>query len=73
MVTIKALKYVLINSVVFLFFAFHVPRPKELGDFNPRQIFKPSKILKRSIINAFPCVVVFALKLVLRHLKVLNF
>ena len=37
------------------------------------QIFKPRKILKRSFINAFPCVVAFALNLVLRHLKVLNF
>ena len=41
--------------------------------FNPPQIFKPKKTLKRSIINAFPCVVLFPSNLALRHLKVLNF
>ena len=43
------------------------------GVCNPPHIFKLSKFLKRSIINTFPCVVVFALNLVLRYLNVLNF
>ena len=41
--------------------------------FNPPQIFKPKKTLKRSIINAFSCVVLIPSNLALRHLKVLNF
>ena len=39
----------------------------------PPQIRKFKKILKRSVINAFLCVVLFTLNLVLRHLRVLNF
>ena len=57
-------------------FIFHVPCPQQLkglGGFNPTKILQPNKVLKRSIINAFPCVVVSVLNLVLRHLRVLNF
>ena len=35
--------------------------------------FKPKKVLKRPIVNAFPGVVLLVWKLVLMHLKVLSF
>ena len=45
-----------------------------LGGFTPLpEIVKTKKILERSIIKLFPFAVLFALNLVLRHLKVLNF
>ena len=40
---------------------------------SPLQVFKPNKILERSITNAFYCVVLFASNPVFRHLKILNF
>ena len=40
---------------------------------NISQVFKTKKILKKSIANAFQCVVFFTLNLIIEHLKVLNF
>ena len=37
------------------------------------KVLKPKKILKRSIINGFPCVIAVASNLILKLLKVLNF
>ena len=36
------------------------------------QVFKTKEVLKRSITDAFPCVVLFASNLVLRHFESLN-
>ena len=80
-VTITTIKCVLVHSIIFLFYILHTSTVAPggfRGVFNlpppPSHIFSNSvKFLKRSIIYTFPCVVVFALNLVLRHLNVLNF
>ena len=48
--------------------------PKARRALNPPpQIFKRKNISKRSVISAFPCVVLLVWNLVLRHFEVLNF
>ena len=73
-VTIRTLESVLVYSIIFLFYIPHT-RVVALGIQRIWTRFKfsnPIK-LKRSITKIFPHVVVPALNLVLRHLKVLNF
>ena len=43
------------------------------GGLSSSQVFKPQKALKRSIINASPCIALFASNLILRQLKLSNF
>ena len=72
---ITTMQCILVCFVIFLFYIAYtrVVALNGLGSFNPLKTFKPDKTLKLSIINAFLSVVLCALNLILRYLKVLNF
>ena len=72
--TIITLECVFVHSVILFFYIVHT-RAVTLGEFRRFKTsdFQTQKSLRKSIINAFPCVILCASILTLSYVKAVNF